>query len=260
MGTAFLWIFLVSCIGSSGDALIQKANREWIKGRNHSAIELFKAVLEKYPSGLYAQEALFRLGEIYHFSLGNSKQALLYFQEVRQMDRQGPFSYEAQKYIAEIVEFSFKDYPQAIIEYQNLIQWYPDRAETDDHQYRIASIYYKMQNRYQALVELQTLLEQYPDTPWLEEALFKIVEILYTLDRCDEAQTYYEHFATDFPKSRHRDEIEFVMASCLEEGGHLREAFERFRSLKGSYPYPAVLETKLAGLKNRMKHKKIKRR
>ena len=116
---AILIFLLSACSNNGGEQRVLKANNEWIKGRNHGAIEIFKSVLKKYPSGRPAQESLFRLGEIYHFSLNNSAQAISYFQEVMELDKSSPFSFDAQKYIAEIMEFTFKDYDQAIIEYQN---------------------------------------------------------------------------------------------------------------------------------------------
>ena len=109
---------LLACGIGQGEQLVLKANNEWIKGRNHSAIEMFKSILKKYPSGQLTEEALFRLGEIYHFSLNNSIQAISYFQEVMEINKNGPFGLDAQKYIAEIMEFTLKDYDQAIIEYQ----------------------------------------------------------------------------------------------------------------------------------------------
>ena len=117
-------LFIISslaCETGQGAQLVLKANNEWIKGRNHSAIEMLKSVLKKYPSGQLAEEALFRLGEIYHFSLNNSIQAISYFQEVMELNKNSPFGSDAQKYIAEIMEFTLKDYDQAIIEYQKLI-------------------------------------------------------------------------------------------------------------------------------------------
>ena len=101
---------------------------------------MLNEVLKKNPSGSKAEEALFRIGEIHHFSLNDSTRALMFFQEVRQMNPQGPFGYKAQKYIAEIAEFGLKDYDQAIIEYQNLINFYKKDFSNGDHQYRIASI------------------------------------------------------------------------------------------------------------------------
>jgi len=103
----FCWFFLISC-SEQVDPLLQKANEEWVQGRNHSAIEIFNEVLKNHPSGTQAEEALFRLGEIHHFSLNNSTRALIYFQEVLQMNRMGPFSYPTQKYIAEIAEFGLR--------------------------------------------------------------------------------------------------------------------------------------------------------
>ena len=77
--------FLASC-GEQKDPLINKANEEWIQGHNHSALEMLNEVLKNNPSGPIAEEALFRMGEIHHFSLNNSTRALVFFQEVRQMN------------------------------------------------------------------------------------------------------------------------------------------------------------------------------
>jgi len=246
---------LVSC-GEQNNPLIDKANEEWIQGHNHSALELLNEVLKKYPSGPKAEEALFRMGEIHHFSLNNSTRALTYFQEVRQMNREGPFGYNAQKYIAEIAEFGLKDYDQAIIEYQNLINFYKKEHSDSDHQYRIASIFYKKQNYEQALVELQILLENYPKSPWAEETKFKIIEILYTLNRCPEAREQYRHFNLEYSNSRFKSEMDFVVASCLEEEGHLEDAYNRFKALEGQYTYPAILKMKLVGIEKRIEKKR----
>ena len=81
--------------------LIQQADDEWIKGRNQSAIEILKALLEKQSIGPIAEKVLFRLGEIHYFSLKNSSKALFYFQELQRLNKRSPQSYAAQKYVAE---------------------------------------------------------------------------------------------------------------------------------------------------------------
>jgi TolA-binding protein len=244
--------FLQACENSEGSRLILSANNEWIKGRNHSAIEGFKAVLKKYPSGELAEEALFRLGEVYHFSLNNSAQAISYFQEVMELNQNGSFGLEAQKYIAEIMEFTFKDYDQAIIEYQKLIDMFVEEQKNSESQYRIASIYIKKQNYEQAVAELEVLIEKYPNSTRLESAQFKIFENLYTLDRCSEIPKYYKKIMNVYPDSEFGSEMKFIVASCLEEKGMLKEAYDQFQTLKKSYTYPALLEMKLEGLEKRI--------
>jgi TolA-binding protein len=251
---------LSACGENASDNLMKKAQDEWVKGRNHSAVELFKEVLKKNPSGPLAEEALFRLGEISHFSLGNSSPAIMYFQELLQLNKNGIFAHDAQKYVAEIVEFTFKDYEQAIIEYQKLIDRFDEEEEKGDHQYRIASVYFKMQNYEQALAEWEVLLEEHSTSQWAEESHFKVVEILYTLQRCSKAREYYDDFLENYPASKFKDEVEFIMASCLEEGGKLQEAYNRFKLLEDDYPYPAILKTKLDGLEKRIKKKKNKKK
>ena len=252
----FLLVFLSTCSDNGGEILVHKANNEWIKGRNHGAIEIFKSVLKKYPSGRSAEESLFRLGEIYHFSLNNSAQAISYFQEVMELDKKGPFSFDAQKYIAEIMEFTFKDFEQAIIEYQNLINQFDEPHTKGGHQYRIASIYFKQQNYEQALVEFKILVENYPKSAWAEKTQFKILEVLYTLNRCSDIQDHYNKFLNAYPGSTYRNEMIFVVASCLEDEGMLQEAFEKFQSLQNNYTYPSILKMKLECLEKRITKKR----
>ena len=71
-------LFFFSC-GEKTDPLIQKANQEWMQGHNHIALELLNEVLKNNPKGRKAEEALFRIGEIHHFSLNNSTRALVFF-------------------------------------------------------------------------------------------------------------------------------------------------------------------------------------
>ncbi len=242
----------VGCEDARVESLLQKANEEWVSGRNHSAIEIFKSVLEIAPSGPYAEEALFRLGEIYHFGLGETSQAITYFQEVASMTPKGQFAYPAQRYIAEIVEITFQDFEQAIIEYQKLINEFSSAGDQPEHQYRIASIYFKRHDYEQAMVELDILLEDYSESVWAEEALFRMTEILYTLHRCDEAREMYSKFRVRHPSSTFTGEIEFIMASCLEDEGKLKLARTRFKSLEGTYRYPALLKMKLEGIESRI--------
>ena len=251
-----LFFLLSTCSDNSGGELVHKANNEWIKGRNHGAVEIFKSVLKKYPSGKSAEEALFRLGEIYHFSLNNSAQAISYFQEVMELNKKGPFSFDAQKYIAEIMEFTFKDFDQAIIEYQNLINEFDQPQTNGDHQYRIASIYFKKENYEQALAELEILLEKYPKSAWAEKSQFQSLEILYLLNRCVDIKDHYNKFLHSYPKSKYRNEMMFVVASCLEDEEILQEALDLFQSLQGNYTYPSLLKMKIEGIEKRINKKR----
>ncbi len=87
-----------------------------------------------------------------------------------------------------------------------------------------------------------------------------MVEILYTLQKCSQARQLYDDFLEKYPTSKFKDEAAFIMASCLEEEGKLQEAYNRFKLLEDDYPYPAILKTKMDGLKKRMKKRKHKRR
>ncbi len=251
-----IYILLLTTLGC-GDtrvtSLLLRANEEWVQGRNHSAIELFNAVLEIAPSGPHAEESLYRLGEIYYFGLGETAKAISYFQEVVTMRPRGEFSHGAQKYIAEIVELNFRDLDQAIIEYQKLINEYKNSEEHPEQQFRIAAIYFKKHNYEQALVEFDILAESYPKNPWSEEAYLRMTEILHNMERCEDSREKYFQFRVLYPVSTFAGEMEFVMASCLEEEGKLKLAYNRFKSLEDDYKYPALLKMKLEGIEGRIK-------
>ena len=254
-----LWVWflliLISCEENRVDGLIQKADDEWIKGHNHTAIEILKSVLDKTRNSAAIEEALLRLGEIYYFSLGNTSKALLYFQELLRLNTKDHFGYKAHKYIAEIVEFSIKDYDQAIIEYQKLINNFDYSQENSNHQFRIASIYYKKQDYEQAIIELETLLNDYPNSAWVEESTYKITNILYTLKRCPESRQRYQAFVVKYPNSEFLGKMEFVMASCLEDEGNLHEALKKYKSIGVQYPYPGLLKMKIEGVTSRIQKK-----
>lgn len=243
---------LVACQDRQAERMVLKADDEWIKGRNQTAIEILKSVLETHPSGLIAEKAIYRLGEIHYFSLKNSAKALFYFQELHRVNRASPLSYNAQKYIAEIAEFSIQDLDQAIIEYQKLIDDFNNAKENPDHQFRIASIYFKKRDIEQARVELEILLENYPDSAWAEESIMKVTHILFTQDRCPEARARYSGFVQKFSKSKFRSEMDFIMASCDEEEGAYDKALEGFKALENKYPYPALLRMKVEGIQKRI--------
>lgn len=253
-----LWIALALLIGGcqpdpTPRNLLEKAHDRWIDGHSHSAVELFRAVLEVSPQGPFAEEALFRLGEIHYFDLDEHEKALNYFHDVVKRNPKGPLVYESRKYIAEIVELNIKDLDQAIIEYQNLINHNERPEENPEHQFRIASIFFKKHNYDQALMELEILLENYPRSEWAERAYFRMMEILFSMKKCDEARTRYAQFQNTFPHSDFEGDMEFIMASCLEEEGELDLAHERFKALEGSYRYPALIKMKLEGLEQRIK-------
>jgi len=248
-----LFLTRLGCWDNRVENLLQRASEEWVQGRNHSAIELFNAVLEITPSGPHAEESLYRLGEIYYFGLGETGKAISYFQEVVSIRPRGEFAHGAQKYIAEIVELNFRDLDQAIIEYQKLINEYKEPEEHPEQQFRIAAIYFKKHNYEQALVEFEILVESYPRNAWSEEAYLRMTEILHNMERCVDSKEKYSQFRVLYPKSAFSGEMEFVMASCLEEEGKLKLAYNRFKSLEGDYKYPALLKMKLEGIESRIK-------
>ena len=105
-------------------------------------------------------------------------------------------------------------------------------------------------------MELEILLENYPKSPWVEETKFKIIEILYALNRCPEVRNQYRNFNLEYSKSRFKSEMDFLVASCLEEEGHLQDAYNRFKVLEGQYTYPSILKMKLVGIEKRIKKKR----
>ncbi len=250
----FLILTLTACEQDPMDALIQKANDEWVHGRNHSSIELFKSVLERAPNGKQAEEALFRLGEVYHFGQEDDGQAVKYFLETLKLNKESKYALPAQMYIADIVENDLQDYDQAIIENQRLLDDFDlGSRERSKTRFRIAMLYYKKHNLHQAIAELETLVDKYPNSMLAEESSFRIVEILYTLNRCSDAEDLFGSFEKKYPNSSRKNEMEFVRASCLEEKGKSKEALKLFQTLEENYKYPALVKMKIEGLKKRIK-------
>ena len=86
------------------------------------------------------------------------------------------------------------------------------------------------------------------------------MELLYTLDRCPEARTRYQEYLKTNPNNSFLGEMDFVMASCLEEEGKLRAALKSFKALEGNYKYPKMVQMKLEGLQSRIKKNQPKKK
>ena len=63
------------------------------------------------------------------------------------------------------------------------------------------------------------------------------------------------HFFEIFPGSKYLNEINFILASCLEEKGKLDEAYNKFKLLRNKYIYPVLLKMKMESLEKRIKKK-----
>ena len=78
------------------------------------------------------------------------------------------------------------------------------------------------------------------------------METLYTLNRCSEVPKHYKKVIASYPGSKYRNEMKFVVASCLEEKGMLKEAYDEFQALKMHYTHPVLLEMKLEDIEKRI--------
>ena len=92
----------------------------------------------------------------------------------------------------------------------------------------------------------------YPKSTWVETAQFKILETLYALNRCSEITEYHNDFINSHPDGKYRSEIEFILASCIEDKGMLKEAYKGFKALEMDYAYPALLKMKLENIEKRI--------
>ena len=63
------------------------------------------------------------------------------------------------------------------------------------------------------------------------------------------------YFIDSYPDGIYRSEVEFILASCIEDKGMLKEAYKGFKALEMDYAYPALLKMKLENIEKRINKK-----
>ncbi|MCC6571111.1 MAG: tetratricopeptide repeat protein, partial [Chitinophagales bacterium] len=173
------------------DALMQVGDTYFARGNDNDAIEAYKQILSKYPKSDQVSESYLKLGLI-NFNRDAYDESLLWYQKVVQNYPGTPASNEAMIAIKEI--YMAKGDPAAYIAYANK---YPGAQVTASEQDSI--VYLSAEKQFfngsidKALQGFTDYLKQFPNGYFALQANFYRAECLFTKQDFPAALTGYEY-------------------------------------------------------------------
>jgi TolA-binding protein len=265
-GRLIFGLVLILCIAIVGGIFYQRNLDEILerqfsraevlleRGEYSRAYDKFNNIYKHHPEYSRSPEALFLAGEILHLYLDRENEALLAFLLVERDYPDREESYRAQYRSAEIIKYRLKDFDRALPVFQKLLE--NELADGARVQYEIADTYFRQNKLEQARIEFEYLVKTYPQTPLLPEVLFRIGATFALEGNFRDAEFIYRKITTEYPDSPFAIESQLSLASVLERKGELRAALNLLEELRKQYEKPAIIDKKIAQIRERIKQKK----
>jgi tetratricopeptide (TPR) repeat protein len=248
----FSLVVLTACGPNSEEDYFSLATQFYDSGRFEDAIKVLKKYLEIYPQGGRRDRALYELGRIEYYALGRRGEAVRTFRRLMIQHPAGDFSFEARKILAGAFEET-QDWDAAIREYQTLIRDRPQHPDRMEFRFRLALARFSKDDPERGIEELGRLLAESRGSSFGPQAFIELGGAHFRLGRHEEALYVFEAFIDRFPDHSLASTARFLKAATLEEMGRNPEALAEYEALLPVYHNPGAVETRVHGLKDRMK-------
>jgi TolA-binding protein len=264
-------LFLIGCSVDSTRNHYVLAERLWTDHKYKAAVSEFEKVVSKDPRGKLGLQAMYRAAMTQYLFLGEFGEAIKKFKYFSQLSSDSLLSWDAQIQIGEILYSRLQQYDQAVLHYRGLVKLRSDAPEIPEILFRIGKSHFFIFQFKESILTYQELIKTFPHSSWAEKAAFEIGTTYFTqgektqdekhsgVSTFQKAIDAYDRFIRNFPKNELVSEAKFGKASCLEELDQLEKAYKTYESLKGIYPSPAVLEIKLARIRERTMKRNVSR-
>jgi outer membrane protein assembly factor BamD len=197
-----------------GTEKLEKTMFYFAKSKFHNAEFItsayyFQEFVLQYPMGRFTEEATyliamshFGMSNVHYLDQSDTYKAIEYMQLYLQRYPGGKYSADAEKHIADM------------------------RLKLALKAFRLADLYYRMENYKSAVVAFKNVLADHPQSPYREEAAFKLFKsaYLYALqsvkekqaERYEMAETYYLRYMDRYGEGKFRREAESIYSDLRQ--------------------------------------------
>jgi len=145
------------------------AEKYFEQGKYEKSIQSLLNIIEKYPKSGLAGEALYFLGDIYHFKLKDYNKAMDEYQELIQKFPQNRFVANAQFKIGECCR-KLEMWQEAIEAYRKFVNDYSQYGYSDYAQFYIGQCYEELKDWQRARDTYSLISTNYPESIWADVA------------------------------------------------------------------------------------------
>lgn len=257
-------IVLAACSIQNAKQHYLLAERMWSDRQYEAAAAEFEKVIALDPHGRLGTQARFRAASTQMLFLNRNADALVNYRQYASSGPSGPAAWEAQLQIGEILFSRLEQYDAAIEHYSQLLEKFPHAKERPEFALRVAQSQFFLRHFDLALKGYAGVIRSFPSTPQAERASYEVGFTLLTRaavptqERAAQVESYqeaidaFEQFIKRYPKSDRAVLARFGVANALEETDQLSAALQTYLSLRGKYPSPEVIETKIRRIQGRL--------
>lgn len=193
------------------------------------AIDYYRRLIEHFPDGEYAADAMYRLA--YHLrEAGDLENAARYFRQLAETHPAHSLAPRA-LYAAGRCRAQTGKPDHALRDWSEFLARYPDHEIADEVLFEKAAEEMRQERSREALATLDALLRRFPDTPRRAEALFWRGFLLHKTDDTAEAEKTLRQALEVPPELTLRREIEFLLGLVLLRQDREEEAAALFQPL-----------------------------
>jgi TolA-binding protein len=227
-----LLLMLTGCEKSS-EEMYKKAMSFYEAGKYHKAVQLFEALLARYPEHSLSRKAQYQLGNIYFYKLNQPEQALNYAQKLYEQSPQGKYAMQALELIGYIYDKSLNRCLDGAEAYRLLLKDYAAEVDAGKYQLAIADCYFKRREYPQAIAEYTTLTERYPQSEHIPRARFQIATSYALTEVWEEAVVIYEELLQiDGLLHQFVADIQLELAYCYGQQEEYDKALKLYEELE----------------------------
>jgi len=214
---------------AASDEQLYKLGEQALKKDPEKARIYLRQVIDSFPKSFYAQRAKLAVANSY-FDKGDEGSMILAAAEYRDFIHSYPFSPSASfaQYRVALTFFDKALKPgrdqtktlQALAEFKKVATDYPLSDEAKEaqksindcedrlaeHNYIIASHYYRTKAYKASVSRLRDILTNYPNFSQMDKVYFELADSYYLWKKADDSVPFFKKLVTDYPKSKYAAE------------------------------------------------------
>lgn len=211
---------------AASDEQLYKLGEQQLKKDPEKARIYLRQVIDSFPKSFYAQRAKLAIANSY-FDKGDEGSMILAAAEYRDFIHSYPFSPSA-SFAQDRVALTYYDKAlkpgrdqtktlQALAEFKKVATDYPlsDEAKQAqksindcedrlaEHNYIIASHYFRTKAYKASVSRLRDILTNYPNYSHMDEVYYELADSYYLWNKADDGVPFFKKLVTDYPKTKY---------------------------------------------------------
>lgn len=239
--------------------LMSEARMAAFEKRPQEALALYRKALDiierdESPEALVLRaRALRGAADVYNYELQDIRQAVAVYRELIAQCPEAPETLEARVILADLLEMRFRDTRGAITELTAALDRNPPQSA--ELHYRVASLYFQLQDYPQAELEAQKVATKYEASAFVDDAMMLRAQALLMIEsRRNDASRAFEDLVHRYPSSELAPHALFELGKMRDEAGEDEKAIEYWVSALENHPQPQVVQSQIARVRTRIEN------